>query len=91
MAQLVKNPPARLETQDSGLGVSPGEGNGNPLQYPCLENSMDRGALPSTVHRIAESDITEQLSMQACILIRRSGHVTVAMELKDTYSLEEKL
>ena len=34
MAQMVKNPPARLETQDPGLGVSPGEGNGNPLQYP---------------------------------------------------------
>jgi len=32
-----------------GLGRSPGEGNGYPLQYSCLENSMDRGALPVTV------------------------------------------
>ena len=36
-----------------GLGKSPGEGNGNPLQYSCLENSMDRGAWQAIVHRIA--------------------------------------
>ena len=34
-----------------GLGRSPGEGNGNPLQYSCLENSMDGGAWWATVHR----------------------------------------
>ena len=33
-----------------GLGRSPGEGQGNPLQYPCLENFMDRGAWLATVH-----------------------------------------
>ena len=38
-----------------GLGRSPGEGNGNPPQYSCLENSMDRGASWATVHGIAES------------------------------------
>ena len=37
----------------SGLGRSPGEGNGNPLQYSCLENSMDRGAWQATVHGIS--------------------------------------
>ena len=36
-----------------GLGGSPGEGNGNPLQYSCLENPMDRGAWRATVHRVA--------------------------------------
>jgi len=36
-----------------GLGRSPGEGNGNPLQYSCLENPMDRGAWWATVHGIA--------------------------------------
>ena len=48
-SQLVNNPPASAgDTRDidliPGLGRSPGEGNGYPLQYPCLENSMDRGA-----------------------------------------------
>ena len=38
-----------------GLGRSPGEGNGNPLQYYCLENSMDRGAWQATVHGVAKS------------------------------------
>ena len=44
-----------------GLGKSPGEGNGNPLQYSCLENPMDSDALKATVHRVAELDTTEQL------------------------------
>ena len=43
----------------SGSGRSLGEGNGYPLQYSCLENSMDRGAWRVTVHEVAESDITE--------------------------------
>ena len=38
-----------------GSGRSPGEGNGNPLQYSCLENSMNRGAWWATVHRVAKS------------------------------------
>ena len=37
-----------------GSGRSPGEGNGNPLQYSCLENSMDRGAWWATVHGVAK-------------------------------------
>ena len=57
---MVKNPPANSEdTRDAGSipgsGRSPGEGNGNPLQYSCLENPMDRGAWRATVHSIAES------------------------------------
>ena len=39
----------------SGLGRSPGEGNGNPLQYSCLENPMDRGAWWAVVHGVAKS------------------------------------
>ena len=43
-----------------GLGKSPGKGNGNPLQYSCLENPMDGGASRATVHGITESDMTER-------------------------------
>ena len=46
-----------------GLGRSPGEGNGDPLQYSCLENSMDRGAWQATVHGgHKKSDTTEWLT-----------------------------
>ena len=46
-----------------GLGRSPGEGNGNPLQYSCLENSMDRGARQAIVYGVTKSQtnqVTEQ-------------------------------
>ena len=44
---------------------SPGEGSGNPFQYSCLENSMDRGVRWATVHGVTkELDMTWQLSMQ---------------------------
>ena len=54
---MVKNLPAMQETQSSipGLGRYPGKGNGSPVQYSCLENSMDRGAWWATVHGAAES------------------------------------
>ena len=57
---VVKNLPAKAEdTRDagsvSGSGKSPGVGTGNPLQYSCLENSMDREAWWTTVHGAAES------------------------------------
>ena len=43
------------ESSIPGSGRSPGEGNGNPLQYSCLENPMDRGAWWATVHGVAKS------------------------------------
>ena len=42
-----------------GLGKSPGRGHGDPLQYSCLENSMDRGAWWATIHGVTESDMAE--------------------------------
>ena len=47
----------------SWSGRPSGEGNGNPLQYSCLENPMDRGAWQPTVYGVAESDMTEQLTL----------------------------
>ena len=53
----VKNPPVSVRDMSSipGSGRSLGEGNGNPLQYSCLGNSMNRGAWRTTVHRVAKS------------------------------------
>ena len=54
---VVKNPPANAGEAHSipGRGRSPGEGNGNPLQYSCLENSMNKGAWWATVCRVSKS------------------------------------
>ena len=68
MVLVVKNLPTNAgDIRDAGLipglGRSPGEGNGNPLQYSYLENSMDRGAWWATVYGIIkELDPTDQLS-----------------------------
>ena len=62
---VVKNPPAFAGDVDLilGLGRSPGGGNGNPLQYSCLENYVDRGAWWAVVHGgHKESDKTERLN-----------------------------
>ena len=60
MALVLKKPPAKAgDKRDVGLipgsGRSPGGGHGNPLQYLCLENPMDRGAWHATVHAVAKS------------------------------------
>ena len=59
---MVKNPSANAGDTGSipGSGISPGEGNGNPLQYSLLENPMDRGAWQATVHGVTkELDTTK--------------------------------
>ena len=60
MVLAVKNLPANTGYATDvgsipGSGRSPGEGNGNPLQYPCLGNPMDRGAWWATVHGMTRS------------------------------------
>ena len=57
---MVKNPSADAEDAGDlgsipGVERSPGEGNGNPFQYSCLENSMDRGTLQARVHGVSKS------------------------------------
>ena len=52
--QTVKNPPA-MQGSILGFGRSHGEGNGNPLQYSCLENSMDRGAWQAIIHEVTKN------------------------------------
>ena len=55
---MVKNPPVIF-----GLERSPGEGNGNPLQYSCLENTLERGAWWAAFHGVAkEMGTTEQVN-----------------------------
>ena len=62
---MVKNPPVNAGNIGSipGSGSCPGEGNGNPVQYSCLGNHMDRGAWRAKVHQVTkESDMTEWLN-----------------------------
>ena len=72
--QVAKNPPA--DAGDAGLipgsGRAAGGGNGNTLQYSCLENSMHRGAWWATVHGVAKSQT--QLSMCVCLCTHAHVH-----------------
>ena len=70
VALVVKNPPVnvgdvRVTSSIPGSGRFPGGRHGNPLQYSCLENSMDRGAWWATVLTVTESDTT-QATQDAC-------------------------
>ena len=63
---MIKNLPANAGDEGDvgsipGAGRSPGVGNGNPFQYSCLENTMDRGVWQATVHGVTELDTTEHL------------------------------
>ena len=83
MALVLKNPPANAEgIRDMGsihgLGRSSGGGDGNPLQYSCLENPMDRGARWATVHGVTELDTTETIEhscTQSITLDQRTSEI----------------
>ena len=69
MALVLKNPPASAgDARDAGLipasERSIGEGNGNPFQYSCLKNSVDRGTWWAIVHRVSKTQML--LSVHAC-------------------------
>ena len=72
MIQNVNSLPAKARDLDSipGLGISLGDGNGDPLQYSCLENPMDREAWQATVHGVTKSRtrlrLTLSLSLNKC-------------------------
>ena len=74
---MVKNPPAKAgDARDvgsvPGLGRSPGGGNGNPSQYSCLENSMDRGVWWATAHEATKG----QTRLSTRVLYELRTHVT---------------
>ena len=69
---MVKNLPVNAGDVRDGSGRSPGEGNGNPLQYSCLENAMDRGAWQATAHGASKSQIRlKQLSMHSVLPVKK--------------------
>ena len=87
---VVKNLPANAAGKGSipGSGSSPREGNGNPCQYSCLGNPMDRGAQQATIHGVTESDMTEQLNDPCtCKVAWKTKHSTISLSLSFTPSL----
>ena len=79
---MVKNPAAGDEIWVPGSGRSPGGGNGNPLQYSCLENPMDRGAWWAIVHGMAKVSDTPEATEHRCfsgwsyvVILKFSGWV----------------
>ena len=70
-----------------GPGRSPGEGNSNPLQYSCLENSMDRGAWRATVRGVKESDTTKKLTLS---LFTQGSHKLLRKGVKLEPNLEAR-
>ena len=85
---MVKNPLASAgDIRDMGSipgsERSPGGGHGNPLQYSCLENSMDRGAWWATVHRVPKSQTSSKLKAD------QNNSVSTSVEFSGVWSQEK--
>ena len=99
MAQLVKNLPVNAgDARDLGLipvsGRSPGEGNGNPLQYSCLDNPMDKEPWQATVQRVVKSwTQLNRLSPQVALVVKnhRRRHKTCVGSLGCEDPLEQEV
>ena len=77
MAQMVKNLPAI----QSLVGKIPREGDGNPLQYPCLENSKGRGTWRAIGHQVAESHTTARVTLPLSFhIIGRQDRLLVSLQ-----------
>ena len=75
---MVKNPPANVgNTEDSGSGRSPGGGNGNPLQYSCPGNLMDRGAWRASPWSLKELDRAEHTHSFIVIWLDKLVHTVL--------------
>ena len=86
VAVVIKNLPANAgDVRDlglvPGLGRSPGEGNGNPLQYSCLENPTDRGTWWATVHGVAQSQTQLKQFSIALLLLRRYIYISSSAKI----------
>ena len=89
---MVKNPPADAgDTRDLGLipgsGKSPGVGYGNPLQYSCLENPMDRGTWWATVHGGCKESNRTEVTLNACTTIYKINSKDLLYSTGQLYSV----
>ena len=71
-----------------GLGISPGEGNGNTLQNSCLENPMDRGTWGITVHGVTKSQTWITLSLSTVKLLFFSLSISILYSLEESYHVQ---
>ena len=74
VTQALKYPPVTGDSSSiPGSGRSPGEGNGYPLRYSCLENLMDRGAWRATVHGVSENQTGQSHCLHSTVELSRWG------------------
>ena len=88
---MVKNLPINVGDARfiPGSGRSPGEGNGNPLQYSCLENTMDRGAWWATIHGVAKSRTRLSDFSATSVILKLKGIWATEKNIKGAHFLKK--